>query len=59
MIPPIWIVELTRIDEANQKRKKNTTDLEDNFGQLLETIGGETLGNNLLNAVKCFFIYLN
>ena len=35
MIPPIWFVELTRIEQANAKRRANQTDLDP-----LETLVG-------------------
>lgn len=58
MIPPIWFVELTRIEQANIKRRRNDTDLDP-----LETLFGlsEHLGINdqsiLSNAVKYFFLF--
>lgn len=53
MIPPIWFVELTRIEQANIRRRQNDTDMDP-----LETLFGlsEHLGLNdqsiLSNAVK-------
>ena len=31
MIPPIWFIELTRIDDANAKRQSNSTASSVNF----------------------------
>lgn len=52
MIPPIWFVELTRIEQANLKRRANAS-AEDPIENLLEI--GESFGLNddllLSNAV--------
>lgn len=42
MIPPIWFVELTRIDQANAKRKTSNTSYEVTF-DILESLSGDTL----------------
>ena len=53
MIPPIWLVELTRIDQENAKRRMNITSYEVSF-DFLTSFGGKNLGNEvdviLLNA---------
>lgn len=55
MIPPIWLVELTRIDQANAKRKMNITSHEVSF-DFLTSLGGNSLGIEvdgiLSNAVR-------
>jgi hypothetical protein len=43
MIPPIWFVELTRIDQANAKRKMNNSSYEISF-DILKTLSGDSLG---------------
>lgn len=42
MIPPIWFVELTRIDQANAKRRTSNSSYEVTF-DILESLSGDTL----------------
>jgi len=50
MIPPIWFVELHRIDQSNARRKQNITDPNpiENLLGLSQTLG---INESLLNAV--------
>ncbi len=57
MIPPIWFVELTRIDQANAKRKLNTTTYEVSF-DIFKSISKETLGIEVDGIVSNAVSYL-
>lgn len=62
MIPPIWFVELTRIDQANTKRKLNVTTYEVSF-DIFKSISEDTLGIEvdgiLSNAVRENFLFFS
>jgi hypothetical protein len=50
MIPPIWIVELARIGQANSKRRENSTETDplESLFYLGDSIG---IGDDLIGAV--------
>lgn len=52
MIPPIWFIELTRINQANMRRRSNDSESLDPFENLLDL--GETLleKNDLIGGLK-------
>ena len=50
MIPPIWFVELTRINHANAKRRLNTTSEFNTLDVIGETLGININNNNILST---------
>jgi len=58
MIPPIWFVELTRIQQANSRRhlfsNESTYDLVEN---IVQTFGADQLQINAVNIILFIFFY--